>query len=103
MADPNSFDDLTKVGVSAGSGGLVVAITTLVGKFITSSKLDEMRAQNAAQSAQLSDLNAKMTILIAASERRDGEHDRLDAANRLADIEARLKAVEKVLDGAVHQ
>ena len=103
MADPNSFDDLTKVGVSAGSGGLVVAITTLVGKFITSSKLDEMRAQNAAQSAQLADLNAKMTILIAASERRDIEHDRLDATNRLAKLEARMDAIEKLTDRAVAQ
>ena len=103
MAGPGCFGDLTKVGGSAGSGGLVVAITTLVGKFITSSKLDEMRAQNAAQSALLADLGAKMTILIAASERRDIEHDRLDATNRLAKLEARMDAIEKLTDRAVAQ
>lgn len=103
MADPNSIDDLTKVGAAAGSGGLVVAITTLIGKFLTAGKLEEMRAQNAALAAQLSEMNAKMTILIAASERRDGEWDRLDAVKRFADLEARMAAVEKLLEQVVHQ
>lgn len=102
MADPNSFDDLTKVGVSAGSGGVVVAIAGLIGKFLTSSKLDEVRAQNAALAQQVSELSAKLTVLIAASERRDGEHDRLDAERRFASLEARMDAVEKLLERAVH-
>lgn len=101
MADPNSFDDLTKVGVSAGGGGLVVAITTLIGKFLTAGKLEEMRTQNAALAAQLNELNSKMTILIAASERRDTEWEQLDAVKRLAELEARMGAVEKMLERAV--
>lgn len=101
MSDPNSIDDLTKVGVSAGSGGVVVALASLVGKFLTSSKLDEVRAQNAALAAQVADLSAKMTVLIAASERRDGEHDKLDAERRFASLEARMDAVEKLLERAV--
>lgn len=96
MADPNSIDDLTKVGTSAGAGGLVVALSALVGKFLTSSKLDAL-------TTQLADMSAKMTILVAASERRDGEHDRLDAANRLARLEARVDALERLTDRAVAQ
>lgn len=96
MADPNSFDDLTKVGTSAGAGGLVVALSALVGKFLTSSKLDAL-------TTQLADMSAKMTILVAASERRDGEHDKLDAVNRLARLEARVDALERLTDRAVSQ
>ncbi len=103
MADPNSLDDLTKVGVSAGGGGLVVAITTLIGKFLTAGKLEQLQAQLTALATQQAELNAKMTIFIAASERRDGEWDRLDAVKRFADLEARMSAAEKLLEQAVHQ
>ena len=103
MADPNSLDDLTKVGVSAGGGGLVVAITTLIGRFLTAGKLEEMRAQNAAHSQQLHEVNSKMSILLAASERRDSEWERLNAEVRFAHLEARMDAVEKLLERAVHQ
>lgn len=96
MADPNSFDDLTKVGVSAGGGGLVVALTTLIGKFLTAGKLEQLQSQ-------LGDLNAKMAILLAASERRDAEWEQLDAVKRLAELEARMGAVEKLIEREVHQ
>lgn len=104
MADPNSIDDLTKVaGVSAGGGGLVVAITTLIGKFITSSKLEEVRQQNAQLAAQVANLTADIKVLLAASERRDQQHERLDAERRFADLEARMKALEVLVDRAVAQ
>lgn len=96
MADPNSIDDLTKVGVGAGSGGVVVAVVTLIGKFLTGNRLEAMALQMAA-------LDSKLTILIAASERRDGEWDRLDAERRLSQLEAKVEAVEKLLERAVHQ
>ena len=88
MADPNSFDDLTKVGVSAGGGGLVVAITTLIGKFLTANKLEE--------------LNSKLSILIASDARREAEWNRLDAEKRFATLEAKVDALESRFD-RVHQ
>jgi dynactin complex subunit len=96
MPDPNNLDDLAKVGVSAGSGGLVVALTTLVGRFLTSGKLDAL-------TAEVVKLSAQMTVLLAASERRDSEHDRLDAVNRFASLEARMAALEKLVEREVHQ
>lgn len=96
MADPNSFDDLTKVGVSAGSGGVVVAIVTLVGKFLTSNRLDAMATQMTA-------LDAKLSVLVAASERRDSEWERLDAERRLSKLEAKVDAIDKLLERTVHQ
>lgn len=94
MADPNSLDDLTKVGVGAGSGGVVVAVVTLIGKFLTGNRLEAMALQMAA-------LDSKLTILIAASERRDSEWDRLDAERRLSQLEAKVEAVEKLLERVV--
>ena len=88
MADPNSLDDLTKVGVSAGGGGLVVAITTLIGKFLTANKLEE--------------LNSKLSILIASDARREAEWNRLDAEKRFATLEAKVDALESRFD-RVHQ
>lgn len=96
MSDPSNFDDLTKVGVGAGSGGVVVAVVTLIGKFLTGNRLEAMALQMAA-------LDSKLTILIAASERRDGEWDRLDAERRLASLEAQVAQMQKTLDQAVHQ
>ena len=88
MADPNSLDDLTKVGVSAGGGCLVVAITTLIGKFLTANKLEE--------------LNSKLSILIASDARREAEWNRLDAEKRFATLEAKVDALESRFD-RVHQ
>ena len=84
MADPNSIDDLAKVGVSAGGGGLVVAITTLIGKFLTANKLDEV--------------NSKLSILIASDARREAEWNRLDAEKRFAALEAKVDALETRCD-----
>lgn len=94
MADPNSIDDLAKTGVTAGGGGLVVALVTLVGKFLTGNRLEAMALQMAA-------LDSKLTILIAASERRDGEWERLNAEKRLSQLEAKVEAVEKLLERVV--
>ncbi len=84
MADPNSIDDLTRTGLTAGGGGLVVALTTLVGKFITSSKL--------------ADLDAKLSILVASDARREVEWARLDAEKRFAALEAKVDALEARCD-----
>ena len=96
MADPNSLDDLTKVGVSAGGGGVVVAVVTLIGKFLTSNRLDAM-------AAQMNALDAKLSVLVAASERRDSEWERLDAERRLSKLEAKVDAIDKLLERTVHQ
>jgi Tfp pilus assembly protein PilN len=98
MADPNNLDELTKVGVSAGGGGLVVAVTTLIGKFLTAGKLEQVQAQNAALATQLAELNAKMTILVAASARRDADWERLDAERRFLVLEERQRTQDRVLE-----
>ncbi len=91
MADPNSIDDLTRVGVGAGGGGLVVALSTLVGRFMTANKLETM-------AEHIAELNSKLSILLAASERRDSEWSRLDAERRFASLEAKIEALERARD-----
>lgn len=91
MADPNNLDDLTKVG----AGGGVVAALALMGRMLsgaaTSNRLEAMQTQ-------LADLGAKMTVVIAALERRDGDFERLDAERRLLALEERQRAQERSLE-----
>lgn len=96
MADPNSVDDLAKVAGGAGTASLVAGVLAFFARASTASRMDALVQQ-------MSDLNSKVSTLVAASERRDGEHDRLDAANRLARLEARVDALERLTDRAVAQ
>ena len=102
-ADPNSVDDLAKVAGGGGAAALVAAVVAFMRGASTANRIDALTTQMVALSQQVSDLNGKLTVLLAASERRDAEHDRLDAERRFASLEARLEAVEKLLERAVHQ
>jgi hypothetical protein len=103
MSDPNSIDDLTKVAGGSGVAGIVAAIWAFLARSQTSSRLDTMAAQIGALTQAVADLSAKLTVLMAASERRDNEHERLNAESRFAHLEARMEAVEKLLERTVHQ
>lgn len=101
MADPNSIDDLAKVGVGASGGGIVAIIGALISKFTTTAKLEQLDVRLAA-------LDVKLQVLIAASEHRDNANGELDAERRLARLEAlaeanshRLDAMQRQLDGVV--
>ena len=97
-ADPNSVDDLAKVAGGGGAAALVAAVVAFMRGASTANRIDALTAQMVALSQQVSDLNGKLTVLLAASERRDAEHDRLDAEKRFASLEARLESVEKMLE-----
>lgn len=92
MADPSAMDDLAK----AGAGGGVVAVLASIGAFVvkhsTSHRLDALSQQMA---QALADMSAKLTVLVAASERRDAEWHRLDAEKRFAALEAKVEALER--------
>lgn len=94
MADPNGFDDMTKVGAGGGFGAALAAVVAWFGRAATASRLDAL-------AHQVAELNSKLTILLAASERRDGEHDRLDAERRLAALEAHVAQIQRTLDQVV--
>lgn len=95
MADPSSTDDLVKVAGGAGGSGLLAGIWALIARAQTSARLDAM-------AAQLADLNSKLTVLVAASERRDLDADRLNAEKRLSQLEAKVDALQRTLDQVVH-
>lgn len=94
MGDPNSVDDLTKVAGGGGLGAAVAAAFAWFARAQTATRLDAL-------AQQVAEMNAKMTILIAASERRDGEHERLDAERRLAALEAHVAQIQRTLDQVV--
>lgn len=94
MADPNNIDDVTKIGAGGGFGAALAAAVAWFSRAATASRLDAL-------AAQVAELNAKLSILVAASERRDGEHDRLDAARRLAALEAHVAQIQRTLDQVV--
>lgn len=94
MADPNNIDDALKVAGGGGAGAFVAALVAFFARAGTASRLDAM-------AAQIAELNAKLTILVAASERRDDEHDRLDAEKRLAALEAHVAQIQRTLDSMV--
>lgn len=94
MADPGSMDDLTKVAGGGGLGAAVAAVVTFLTRAATGQRLDRM-------AEMLGKLEAQMAVLVAASERRDEESQRLDATRRLALLEARVDAIQRTLDQVV--
>ena len=96
MADPNSVDDIAKVAGGGGAAALIAGVLAFFARASTATRMDALVSQ-------MSELNAKVSTLVAASERRDHEHERLDAGNRLSDLEAGLAAVERLLDATVHR
>lgn len=84
---PNG-DDLAAAGAGGGIATVIASAIAFFARAQTATRLDLL-------SQQLADLTAKVTVLVAASERRDDQHDRLDAERRLARIEARLDGLER--------
>ncbi len=95
MADPNSTDDLVKVAGGAGGSGLLAAVWAFFSRASMAQRLDAL-------AQQMADLNGKVTVLVAASERRDNDADRLDAERRLAALEAKVDSMQRTLDQVVH-
>jgi hypothetical protein len=88
------MDDLTKVGAGGGFGAAVAAAVAWFSRAATAGRLDAMQAQ-------LSELNAKLTILVASTERHIHDEERLDAARRLAALEAHVAQIQRTLDQVV--
>lgn len=107
MSDP-SIDDLTKVGAGVGGTGLLAAVWALIAKYQSAARINELATQVQALTAAVSDLKADVKALVAASERRDDAHERLDGERRFARLEAvaetnakRLDAIERLLESTV--
>lgn len=95
MADPQGVDDLAKVAGGGGLGALVASVAAFFARASTSARLDAI-------AAALGEMRGQMAVLLAASERRDAEWQRLDAEKRLAALEAHVEQLQRTIDQVVH-